>query len=112
MKKLIATVIFCLAICISAFAQSPLAELDKIKQLKLLESTREDVKRIFRDYKKDADKEDSEDTEDSGEYEEEEVEVDHISTKNMTIRFHYSLGSCSDDEEEEWNVPKGTVTEI
>ena len=102
MKKFIYSVIFCLAICGFTFAQSRFPELEKIKQIKLLESTRDDVKRIFSEYA-----EDFEDDE-----EDEDIEEDEISTENMGITFSYSLGNCSDDDEEEWNVAKGKVTEI
>jgi len=102
MKKFIFLVIFCLAMYGFTFAQSRLPELDKIEQIKLLESTRDDVKRIFSEYAEDFE-EDEED---------EDVEEDEISTENMRISFSYSLGNCSDDDEEEWNVPKGKVTEI
>jgi hypothetical protein len=90
MKKFIVSVIFSLAISVSAFAQSRLPELDKIKEIKLLESTREDVKRIFRD-------------DDSRE--------NAVYTENAIILFFYSGGNCS-NEDEEWNVPEGKVTEI
>lgn len=93
MKKIIILFVFCLAICSFAFAQSPLAELDKVKQIKLLESTREDVKKIFGDDKEDSD-------------------GDSYSTENITIRISYSNGDCSDDSNEEWNVTEGKVTQV
>ncbi|HEY8560264.1 MAG TPA: hypothetical protein VIL74_07795 [Pyrinomonadaceae bacterium] len=105
MNKFLIVVILCLAICGRADAQTTLSDLEKIKQIKLLESTREDVRKIFA-----ADQESSED-EDSEDENIEEVESDHFSTDNVRIGFRYSLGNCSDDEEE-WNVPNGKVTEI
>ncbi len=92
MKKVIISVVFCLVLWIPAFAQNTFPELDKIKQIKLLESTREDVKRIFGEYDEDSE---------GGEY----------STDNMTIRIFYSSGDCSDDGGD-WNVAEGRVTEI
>jgi hypothetical protein len=101
MKKFIISFVFTLAMCGVAFAQTSLPELDKIRQIKLLESTRADVKRIFGEYSEEfVDDDDGED------------QIDEISTENMTIRFYYSLGTCADDDDEEWNVPKGSVTEI
>jgi hypothetical protein len=101
MKKLVALIVFCLATYGFAFAQPKFPELDKIKQIKLLESTRDDVKRIFSEYTEDFEDDDDDD-----------IVRDEISTKNIRITFSYSLGSCSDDDEEAWNVAKGKVTEI
>ncbi len=86
-------IVFFLAACSFAFAQSPLAELDKVRQIKLLESTREDVKKIFGD-------------------DDEESEGNHYSTEDFRIRFSYASGDCSEEDEEEWNVAEGKVTEI
>lgn len=93
MKKCIISFALCLATCGFAFAQSKLPELDKIKQIKLLESTREDVERIFSEYEKGS-------------------EGDKYWTDNVTIRISYSSGNCSDDGNEEWNVAEGKVTEV
>ncbi len=93
MKKFMLLIVFCLAMCGFAFAQSPLAELEKIKQIKLLESTREDVKKIFSDT-------------------DEESEGNYYSTEDFRIRLSYASGNCSEDDEEEWNVAEGKVTEI
>lgn len=99
MKKFIISLLFCLAMCSIAVAQTSLPELDKIKQIKLLESTRDDVKRIFSAFEF----EDDEDGED---------QIDIIYTDHLAIRFSYALGNCSDEDDEEWNVAKGKVTEI
>lgn len=90
MKKFIISIVFCLAMSGFAFAQSRLPELDKIKQIKLLESTREDVKRIFG---------------------EDDSRENAFYTENAIILFFYSGGNCSNDGEE-WNVPEDKVTEI
>lgn len=79
------------------FAQSPLAEFDKVKEIRLLESTNEDVKRILAGYEHDAD--DDEDTEQS------------FSTEKAGITVIFSEGDCSDNSEY-WNVPKLTATKI
>jgi hypothetical protein len=99
MKKSIVLVVLFLAAHGLSFAQSGFPELDKIKQIKLLESTREDVKRIFGAFEF----EDDEDGED---------QIDIIYTEHLAIRFSYALGNCSDEDDEEWNVAKGKVTEI
>ena len=91
MKKILLSIIFCLSICGFTFAQSPYPELDKIKQIKLLESTREDVKRIFADYPFSLD--------------------DFVPADNATIHIEYSTGNCS-DKDEEWNIPQDIVTQI
>lgn len=50
--KTTVTFLFLIAVMsLNVFAQSPADELDKIKQIKLLESTRKDVERILKDYK-------------------------------------------------------------
>ena len=104
MKKIIISVVFCLVLWIPAFAQNAFPEFDKIKQIQLLESTRDDVKRVFSDLTNDfADMQDEQD---------EDVINDQFSRENIVIRFSYSLGNCSEDDDEEWNVAKGKVTEI
>jgi hypothetical protein len=50
MKKFMMLIVFFPAAGSFAFAQTPLVELDKVRQIKLLESTGNDVKRIFADY--------------------------------------------------------------
>jgi len=78
-----------------ASAQPPLPELEKIKQIKLLESTSDDVKRILAGY------------------EENLYVLDnfHYSAKYYSFNIYYSSGSCS-DENEDWNVPQGKVSYI
>lgn len=98
MKKLIACVAFCLAMNVCVVAQSKFPELEKAKKIKLLESTREDVKKIFGDN-------------------DEEFDGDVYSTDEIYVRISYSGGDCSaedsdEDTEAEWNVPEGKVTKI
>lgn len=94
MKNLVIVAVFCLAMCSFAVAQSPFPELDKVKKIKLLESTREEVKKIFDD-------------------DDEESDGDDYSTENFHIRIAYSDGDCGEeDSDERWNVPEGKVTEI
>jgi hypothetical protein len=98
MKKFIFSVVFCLAICGLTFAQSRLPELDKIKQIKLLESTREDVRRILKDYKLNDD------------YERRHYE--RFTSAGAEIRITYSNGKCSDERDEDWNVSEWKVISI
>ena len=97
MKRIISLIVFGLAMCGFAFAQSSLAELEKVKEIKFLKTTREDVKKILADYNLDA-------TDDSR-------RVDKFSTTNTRIEITYSNGNCS-DKWAKWNVPEWTVTEI
>ncbi len=55
MKKIILFVFISSIMCGFVFAQTPFPELDKVKQIKLLESTRKDVKRILAEYEDDND---------------------------------------------------------
>jgi hypothetical protein len=77
------------------FAQS-LPELEKVKEIKLLESTRDDVRRILGEYFK---KPDSDDT---------------FETSNAEIEVSYSAGKCKieDKEPEGWDVVEGKVAQI
>lgn len=93
MKKFIIIVVFYLATGSFAFAQSLFPELDQVRQIKLLESTREDVKKIFGDDDEDSD-------------------GDYYSTEIFYIEFSYASGECAEDEDEVWNVAEGKVTEI
>ncbi len=97
MKKIIVFLFFILTVCGSAFAQLRLPELDKAKEIKLLESTREDVKKILAGYEND----DSDD-EDYKQY---------FSTKNAEIEITFSSGDCSEDFSY-WNVSEWIVTKI
>jgi hypothetical protein len=92
MKKIIAYLFIISAMCSSAFAQSRLSEFVKAKEIKLLESTRDDVKRILADY------------------ESNDSDAESFSTENADIKISYSTGNCSnDDNSERWNIPKGKV---
>ncbi len=109
MKKIIAYLFIISAMCDFAFAQSQLPEFVKAKEIKLLESTRKDVKRILADLKSDADEEKDENDEDD-----EPNSSQTFSTENADIEISYSTGDCSDDSDDtdKWNIPKGKVTSI
>ncbi len=97
MRKSILLIAFTLVICNLSFAQSPLPELKKVREIKLLESTREDVRRILADYK----------LEDSDDWRYSQT----FSTSNAEIYIEYSNGQCS-NEFDEWNVSEWIVTNI
>lgn len=101
MRKLTIVLLFSLLACSTAFAQFPASLLNQIRQIKLLESTRTDAKRILREY---------EATDDEGYYQE-------FSNDNVTVKITYSSGTCTADADDEdasevWNVGEWTVTRI
>lgn len=98
MKKIIALIIFSLAMCNLAFSQSPLAELNKVKSIKLLESTRDDAIKILAD--------------DSLNFiESSDFHFLDFSMMNANVRIYYASGNCS-EKSEDWNIPEYIVTEI
>jgi hypothetical protein len=103
MKKTILLIVFSLAMCEFLFAQSPLAEINKAREIKLLESTPDDVGRILAEIRLDIFG-DSYSQLDSSHYQ-------HFYTNSANIRILYSSGNCS-DKDEDWNVPEWKVTEI
>ncbi len=96
MKKIVAILAFVLAICGFTFAQSPLVELDKVKEIKLLESTRDDVVKILAN--------DIFPVSDSSYYQ-------YFYTEKAVIAVYYSSGNCS-KESEDWNAAEWKVTEV
>lgn len=98
MNKLFILTIYCLMISGFTFAQSLPPELNKVRELKLLESTREDVKRLFIDLV------DSDSTDINDRFR-------FFHTKNAQISISYSSGDCS-SEDDDWNVSKGKITEV
>lgn len=98
MKKIVVFIICGLAFCNILFAQSKLSELDKVKEIKLLESTREDVEKILAD--------DSLVFYSSSDY-----HFQDFFMMNANVRIFYSSGKCS-EEYEDWNVAEWKVTEI
>lgn len=96
MKKLLFSTLFILAICNLAFAQNKLPELEKVKQIKALESTFKDVKKILEDFENDDDEDERE---------------QWFSNDNVENRVKFLGGGCSEDEGL-WNVPEKIVTSI
>ena len=97
MKKITSLFFLFSAMCGFAFAKSPLLELEKAKEIKLLESTRDDVKKIFVGYEHNNDSD-----EDYKQY---------FSTKNVEVEVAFSKGDCSDDSAY-WNVSEWVAAKI
>lgn len=95
--KIISFFFLILMMCGFVFAKSPLPELEKVKEIKLLESTRDDVKEILAGYEHDA--------EDDDDYEQ------YFSTEKAKVTLTFAKGDCS-DEAAYWNVAEWTVTKI
>jgi hypothetical protein len=79
------------------FAQS-LPELEKVKEIKLLESTRDDVRRILGGYKFNSNKA--------------SVYFDKFFTDNAIIEIVYSKRRCKVIEPNSWNAEDGVVTDV
>lgn len=96
MKKNIAFLLFVLAMCCFGFAQSQLPEFKKAKEIRLLESTRKDIKKIL------------------AKYESNDEDAERFTAENADIEISYSTGEgCSEeDSEERWNIPEGRVVLI
>jgi len=95
-KKIIGFFFLLSAMCCFVSAQSPLAEFDKVKEIKLLESNREDIKRILAGYEHDKSAEDYK---------------QYFYTKNAEIRITFSKGDCMKSSSY-WNVSEWVVTNI
>jgi hypothetical protein len=101
MKSLSIALFLTLAFAGSTLGQTFSGIVAKVRPIKLLESTRDDVKRILHDY-------DSSD--DVGHHQ-------RFSNDALTIIVEYSSGACTEDPNEEdaseiWNVKEWTVTRI
>lgn len=111
MKKIIISAIFIFAACGFTFAQTTRSVIEKVKEVKLLEYTRDDVQRAFINYESD-------------DYDFEEHSQE-FSSDFANIEVSYSSGKCQenaadkDDEEENkddvaeiWNVAEWKATKI
>nr|AIA18386.1 hypothetical protein [uncultured bacterium] len=101
MKSLSIAILLTFAFAGSTVGQSLTDSIARVRQIKLLQSTRDDVKRILREY--DADDDEGHDQD--------------FSKEGLRIEVMYSSGTCSDDSEEEdaseiWSVKEWTVTRI
>lgn len=97
MSKIVTLLFLCFLMCSAAFAQPLKKELEKAGQIKLLESTREDVRKILADFEHDE--------------EENEDYTQYFSTEKAELEITFSRGSCSEDKSF-WNVPEWTATKI
>lgn len=97
MRRVIFVLALSLAVCASAFAQSPFAGLDKVKEIKLLESTRDDVWKILANY--------------SFSKSNELGYVESFSVRDSDVEVTYSDGSFSEDSDI-WNVSEWKVETI
>ncbi len=89
--------------CSFVYAQSFPVELNKVRKIRLLESNREDVKKILADYKSDKDENKNKKSE--------LIYSEFLSSENAHIEIDYTQGNCSDGYDE-WNVPEGKVKSI
>lgn len=101
MKSLSIIFIITLALGGATFGQTVSDTAANVRQIKMLESTRDDVKRILREYVA---------SDDSDHYQ-------VFSNDDLTIEVTYSGGNCVDDSDEEdasdiWNVKEWIVTRI
>lgn len=88
-----------LALCGFASAQSFIDDFNKIRQIKLLESNRNDASKILTGFKLEDEDED------------EPIYSEIFSTKYSEGEIEYSRGDCS-VEGDEWNIPAGKVKQI
>jgi hypothetical protein len=95
MKKSILIIIYVFLMCSFSSAQSPLPELEKAKEIKLLESNKEDINKIFEKY----------DYHNNPEYKQ------WFFSENANIEISYSSGKCS-EESEDWNVSEWKVIKV
>lgn len=79
--------------CGFGFAQSLLAELDKVKEIKLLESNRNDVIELL--------------AKNSLKFSDSNFYMDY-----SVVYVSYSRGDCSEEYDEDWNISEGQVTQI
>lgn len=98
MKKILTIIFFISAMCGFAFAQSSLPTLEKVKQLTLLESTREDAIKLLNNV-------------DVGYNDLPDYHVSYFYAEDANLRVYYSNGACA-DENEDWNVDEFKVTAI
>jgi hypothetical protein len=87
-----------LVVCsVPAIAQFDIPEINKLKEIKMLESNVFDIQRLLFDYKSDG--------WDADEYEQ------IFMTENYSIEIYFSSGNCSEDDEI-WNAPEWKVRRI
>ena len=85
-----------LSLSACCFAQFQLPALERVKEIKLLESDRDAVRQLLQNYKLDSSSDHSDD----------------FSSADASIEVSYSTGNCDENEDEIWNIPEGRVTRI
>ena len=83
-------VFLCLCFALPAIAQTPREILDKVRQIKLLQSNRADVKRLLKGL----------------EYEQGDDFDDRFSSPDTEIGIQYSSGECATDAYDDWDKSK------
>lgn len=101
MNRLLGLLFFIAAFAGAAVGQSYADVVAKVREIKLLESTRDDVQRILADYVR------SESNDHDQRY----------YNENLDIKVHFSSGKCSDDPDDDddsvvWKVSEWKVTRI
>lgn len=108
MKNIITLLLLIPAMCICAFAQNSFPELEIAKEIKLLKSTKSDIKAIMSEF-------DSDEYSDSGEDDDDGSVMGEFRSDNAQVRVYYSSVGCSEDDDgisPEWNTPKITATKV
>jgi hypothetical protein len=98
MKNIVIFFFLFSAMCGFALAQSILPTLEKVKQLKLLESTRTDAIKLLSN-------------EDVGYYDSSDFYYSDFYAEDANVRVFYSSGNCF-SEDEDWNISEGKITEV
>ena len=110
MKKIVAFLFFISLMCGFASAQSSFPELEIAREIKLLKSTRSDVKAIMSEFDSNEKVSYSDEDEDDGSV------MSEFRSDNAEVRVYYSSGGCSKDEDDgdfpEWNTPGITATKV
>lgn len=104
MNKFLFLICLSFVVCNLVIAQS-IPELDKVKEIKLLESNRQDVRKILSSYE-------LADTKWDYFYEDNWGYVDFFYTDNAEVKVSYADGKCEKNDFRGFNVPEWTVEYI
>lgn len=99
MKKIIIGAIFMLAMCGFVSAQTAREVFEKVREIKLLESDRDDVKKILKNF----------------EMTDDEDYLQEFSNDDLNIEVSYASGNCftgEEDDTDKWKVGEWKVTKI
>ncbi len=107
MKKIFAIAFFISAMCVFAFGQKLLPEIEIAREIKLLRSTHKNVLKIMGEFDRD---------EDDGEEEDDEVNNEIFRSDRATVKVSFSTGGCSEDFDAfdlpVWNISKQIATKV